>query len=167
MKQKILLLILFVCGVCSVLPVNAAGWLRYTRYGGCELITRYSSTLLNRKTTYGLARQGREVLAPVCEMWYNEEIHMFAFRYKEGLKSGYRLMLFDADNGKCLYSAHLFKSDASSSKPQITFEQEGEYTKAILHGYGVEGAVIGSYFRKNGKLYQRLFPQASCVMSVQ
>ena len=153
--KKLLFLFVVVCCLSVTLPANAGETIRYVNYGGCELIVKHCTNWTGGSwVEYGLAKQGRVILEPKCEMWYNEGLHLLIFRCMEGL-CGYRVAMFYADTGECVYS---HKHICRNKEPYVTFEQDkedGQYINAIMHTEGFKPYVIGTYYRKDGKTYRR------------
>ncbi|MBP3686999.1 MAG: hypothetical protein J6J35_01390 [Alphaproteobacteria bacterium] len=154
MKRIIFLLAVVFCSVCLTLPANAGSTITYTKYGGCHLITKQGYSIFGGSwTEYGLAKQGRVILSPEYKMSFNEALRLFVFwRYRDpfGASGYWCIALYSADSGECLYSALV------DYEPMIHFTPDGsgKYTRAVLCSGGAQ-ILIGEFFRKNGKTYQR------------
>lgn len=154
MKKLLFLCATVICCLNITLPANAGETIRYVNYGGCELVVKNSTNWLGSSwMEYGLAKQGRIILEPKCKMWYNESLHLFVFRYREGIW-GNRIAMFYSDTGECVYS---HKYVGRSEDTYVTFEQNGQYINARMHKQGATpySYIIGSYYRKDNKTYRR------------
>ena len=178
--KKILLLttiLLTTIFCCMCLAVNAGETFRYTDYGGCTLVTKHSTYWLGgESTSYGLLKNGVEVLPPDCDVWYDAELRILTFRRcVEVISSKYQLLLYSADSGKCLYSGYYYAENNGHHMPYVTFENSGKYRNAIVHYYnlrygdrqGNARKTIGSFFRKDGKLYQVMEKQVKYEAPVE
>ncbi len=149
---------IFVVACFSVaLAANAEEPLRYVDYGGCELIVKHCTNWTGGSwMEYGLAKHGRIIVEPKCEMWYNEGLHIFVFRCHEGFWR-YRVEMFYSDTGEHLYSYRRVCTN-SKKKPYITFQRDkkdGKCINALMNEEGYRPYVIGTYYRRGGKTYRR------------
>jgi hypothetical protein len=146
------------------LTANAETTVTYKKCGNCEIIvSHYTNWLGADETTYGLAKNGVEILSPDYEVFYDEKLHLLVFRGCASEVAGqYQIMLFSADSGKCLYSGRYFAKSYGDVVPWMTFENKGKYSEAVIHYYSsncgdrkaIATKTVGSFFRKDGKLYQ-------------
>ena len=161
MKRIFMFVLVTLFCVCVPSIAHAGETISYTNYGGCTLITKRASHWLAGKwTSYGLAKDGIEILPPCCEVWYDDALRILTFRqYIDHVSHKYRFFMYSADSGKLLYKGEFRAASSGNYEPYITFENKGKYRNAVVNYYidhrqGCGKKTIGNFFRQNGKLYQ-------------
>ena len=165
MKRKVFMFAALVCCMLVSLSVSAGETISYKKCGDCELIVKRTTNLIGRSwTTYGLSRNGVSLVSPECDvLTYNEDLHIVVFRdLASALSAQYHIYLYNTDTGKCVYSGRFFAQKIDVRVPWLSFEKNGKYVDAVVHYYslnfgdrrGDAKKTIGSYFTKDGRLYQ-------------
>ena len=173
MKHKIFMFAAaFICCLFVSRTASAGETLSYRKCGNCEIIVKHSTNWLGGSwTTYGLAKNGVTMVSPECDvLTYNEELHILVLRdIASHAASQYHIYLYNTDTGKCVYSGRY--NARCNRVPYLTFKKKGKYTEAVVHYFcdysGDLTETVGSFFTKDGKLYQVATKQVSYEAPVE